>query len=146
MPCPSHNPMSPIVSNRRQTSCIRTCTTKTVPSRGGYRLSYCCFAEESGNVRQLAATSQNSKSGDCRPEQNQGVATIGNRSIRANQRLPFFKPSLRSQVAVGSVMHPVQVVEPNEIVVARVTEGGHRNGDDHIALTASTIGVGAIVF
>src|SRR5437870_5812847 len=105
---------------------------KTVPSRGGYRLSYCCFAEESGNSRQCTATSENSKSSESRPEQNQGVATIGN-AVRTRQRLPFFEPGLRSQVAVGGVMHAVQVVEPDVIASGGVTKGGHRNVNDHIA-------------
>src|SRR5216117_4268622 len=89
MPCPSYNPMSPIVSSQRHPGLHQAWYKKTVSSRGGYRLSYCWFSEESGNSRQFAATSHKSKSCDSRAEQNQGIPTIGN-LVGSDNRSPLF--------------------------------------------------------
>src|SRR6266542_6146316 len=115
------------------------CTKKTVPSRGGYRLSYCCFIEESGNnIRQFTATSQNSESHNGRPEQNQGVATIGN-VVRTLPRAPFFIASIRACPRFGLVVDAVQIIEVQifRILDAGISEVFDRNIDEQVRGTAS---------
>src|SRR5213080_1033018 len=118
-------------------------TKKTVSSRGGYRLSYCWFSEESGNSRQFAATSHKSKSCDSRAEQNQGIPTIGN-LVGSDNRSPLFIASFSRQAwIIGGVVDAVQVVEPEVVfsILDGFIEGGGRHVQDQVGDATSTVGL-----
>src|SRR5215471_8168023 len=87
--------------------------------------------------RELAA--EHSKTSHGKTKHGQREAAIRHCDVGPGQGLPLLKPCLCPKVAVHTVFHPIQVVEPDVIISGGASECSHRDIDNHVRCPAAAI-------